>query len=270
MNKTISRSFAGLTGVALAAGAIYLFDPEKGKTRRAQLGEQCKSAARRLNDGTHGLGDQISHQYRGASARVSSWFNARSRADASLGRRVRIELFRAMRDSSGVGVIAHDGTVILHGEVPPQQHKQILQIVSGVEGVVGVADHLTDIGGVKGGVQGARARIMQRFSGAQERFTRVRDSVMQDHWTPTTRVCSGTLGLALLRWGATHRKSLVGGIGALAGAVMIVRSATNTPVNRWVRRAQHAADDIPGAEPVVEKIKRTGDELGKGEWRQSA
>jgi hypothetical protein len=37
-----------------------------------------------------------------------------------------------------------------------------------------------------------------------------------------------------------------------------------------VRRAQHAADDIPGAEPVVEKLKRAGDELGKGEWRQSA
>jgi BON domain len=272
MNRTLSRSLTGLTGVALAAGAIYIFDPDKGPSRRAQIGERYKSAARKVSAGTHDLGDQLSHRYRGASARVSSWFNTRSRADAALGRRVRIDLFRALKDSTGIGVIAHDGTVILHGEVLPQQRKQVLQVVSGVPGVTGISDHLTDIGGgtMKSTVQGARSRIQQRFSQAQERITHVRDSLMQDHWTPTTRVCSGTLGLALLRWGATHRRSLVGGIGALTGAVLLVRSTTNTPVNRWVRRANHAMDEIPGAEPVAEKIRRAGDDFGKGDWRQSA
>lgn len=261
MNKSISRSLAGLTGVALAAGAVYLFDPKKGKRRRSQLGEQCKTAARRVSDGTHHLGDEISSRYHGASTRVSSWFSSRARADAGLARRVRIDLWRSMKDSSGIGVIAHDGTVILHGEILPHQHKEVLQVVANTEGVVGVADHLTDIGGSKMSVP--RVRL-------QERFNRVRDSLTQEHWSPTTRVCSGTVGLALLRWGATHR-NLVGGIGALTGAVLLVRSTTNTPLKRLVRRGQHEVEKIPGVEPAVEKIKRAGDELGSpGEWRQSA
>jgi hypothetical protein len=258
MNKSISRSLAGVTGIALAAGAIYLFDPRKGKARRARIGEQCKSAAHRLNDGTHHLGDEISERCRGASSRVSAWFNPHSRADAGLARRVRIDLWRTLKSSSGIGVIAHDGTVILHGEVPPQQHKQVLQTVAATEGVVGIADHLTEIGETKSGAP--RRRI-------QERFTQVRDSLMQDQWSPATRVCSGTLGLALLRWGATHR-DVFGGIGALTGAVLLVRSTVNRPLKRLVRRGQHAVEEIPGVEPVVEKIQRAGDELGS-EWRQT-
>jgi hypothetical protein len=259
MNKSISRSLAGLTGLAMAAGAVYLFDPKQGKRRRAEISGQCKSAARRISDGTHHLGDEISSRYHGASTRVSSWFSSRARADAGLARRVRIDLWRAMKDSSGIGVIAHDGTVILHGEIPPHQHKQVLQVVSATEGVVGIADHLTDIGGAKSSAP--RVRI-------QERFNRVRDSLMQEHWSPTARVCSGTVGLALLRWGATHR-NFGGGIGALTGAVLLVRSTTNTPLKQLVRRGQRAVEEVPGVEPVVETIKRAGDELGS-EWRQSA
>lgn len=268
MNKAISRSLAGLTGVALAAGTVYLFDPKKGKSRRAQISEQCKSAARRISDGTHHLGDEISERYYGASTRVSSWFDTRARTDRGLARRVRIDLWRALDKSSGIGVIAHDGTVILHGEVLPHQHKHVLQVVSAVEGVVGIADHLTEIGGDKS--SRPRARIQEGFSRVQRGFTRARDSVMQEHWSPTTRVCSGTLGLALLRWGATHR-TLVGGIGALTGAVLLVRSSTNMPLQRLVKRGKHAVEDVPGVAPVTEAIRHAGDELSRpSEWRKAA
>ncbi len=261
MNKAISRSLAGLSGIALAAGAVYLFDPKKGQSRRAQISEQCKSAARRISDGTHDLGDEISERYHGASTRVSSWFDSRSRADRGLARRVRIDLWRAMSKLPDIGVIAHDGTVILHGEVLSQHHKQVLQVVAAVEGVVGIADHLTEPGGEKKN-GAARHRI-------QQGYTRVRDSLMQDHWSPTTRVCSGTLGLALLRWGALHR-NMVGGIGALTGAVLLVRSSTNIPLQRMVRRGKHMAEDVPGVAPAAEAIKRAGDELShSSEWRKS-
>lgn len=262
MNKSLSRSLAGLTGIALASGAIYLFDPKNGQRRRAQIGEQCRSAARRISDGTHHLGDEISSRYQGAQTRLSGWFNPRARADSGLARRVRIELWRVMKDSSAIGVIAHDGTVILHGEVMPNQHKQVLQVVSSVKGVSGIADHLTQIGG--GRINAPRIRV-------QERFNRVRSSLMQEHWTPTTRVCSGTLGLALLGWGATHR-NLFGGIGALTGAALVVRSSTNKSFGQLVRRGERKVEKIPAAvEPVVEKIKRAGEELGSSdEWRQSA
>jgi gas vesicle protein len=264
MNRA-TKTVAGMTGVALAAAAIYLFDPDNGKRRRSELGTRCKSAARRINDESHKLGHQISDRYHNAETRVSSWFDKRSRADGALARRVRVDLWREVPGLRGVGVIAHDGQIILHGDVPPQEHQHVLQVVGAVEGVVSVADHLNDR--ANGSVVGQRTT---RLRGA---LTRFKDGFTEERWSPPARVCSGAVGLALLRWGATHR-NFVGGIGALTGAVLLVRSSTNTPFKQLVSRGKRAAEESPALEAVSETATHAADGLheaaagAQSEWRR--
>ena len=38
-------------GIALTAGAMYMFDPVSGRRRRLILRDQCTQAARRVDDG---------------------------------------------------------------------------------------------------------------------------------------------------------------------------------------------------------------------------
>ena len=132
MNRT-TKSFAGLTGLALAVGAAYLFDPENGARRRSALGKQCKSTAERLNARTRVMGHDLSNRYHDASARVRTWFNPARRADDTLTKQVRMGLWREISTSRNIGVFAHDGQVILHGHVPAHEHQRVLQVVASMQ-----------------------------------------------------------------------------------------------------------------------------------------
>jgi gas vesicle protein len=271
--NTTSKTAAGIAGVALAATAIYLFDPKKGKERRAELGGRCRSAGRRIADGSQKLGSQISDRYHAGQMRVSSWFDRTSREDATLARRVRMDLWRKVPGLKGVGIIAHEGQIILHGYVPPGEHQHVLQVVGGVEGVSSVADHLSERAPAETATQGSASGNGAHPGNA---FARLKEGFTQEHWSAPARMGTGALGLALLRWGATHR-NFVGGIGALTGAVLLVRSSTNTPLKQLVRRGKHAVEDSSVGEALTEAASQAAEGLQGGDgssaqaqWRRRA
>lgn len=242
MNRS-TQVIAALSGIALTAASAYLFDPDSGKRRRSELGDRCKGAAKRLNQQAHTLGDGISNQYKDVSSRARSWFSSDERKDKALARRVRIDLWRAVPDTQKVGVIAHEGEVILHGDVLSKEHQHVLDVARSVEGVRKVSDHLTERGEIP------KPAGSQRL---QQGYVTVRNNLMQEKWTPPTRVCSSALGLGLMGWGVQHRNA-VGIAGALAGAALVLRSASNVPLSRFARRSK--ADAESGLRKVTQEVQ---------------
>jgi len=242
MNRP-TQVIAALSGIALTAAGAYLFDPDSGKRRRSELGDRCKRAAKRINDQAHTLGDGISHQYKDVSSRARSWFSSEERKDKALARRVRIDLWRAVPDTQKVGATAHEGEIILHGDVLAKEHQHVLDVVRSVEGVRNVADHLTERADIP--KPAGRARL-------QQGYVTVRNNLMQEKWTPPTRVCSSALGLGLMGWGVQHRNA-VGIAGALAGAALVLRSASNVPFSRFARRGRTTAES--GLRKVTQEVE---------------
>ncbi len=226
MNNATKSIAASLAGIAVVASATYLFDPENGRQRRSELSDRCRSAAARFNERRRVVGDDLSHRYHALSARAQSWFERDSTSDAALAKRVRTALWRAMPNAAKVGVVAHHGQVILHGDVLAHEHERVLQIARAVDGVASIVDHMLDSAESSTSLQPAGARL-------QRRLALLRDDLTQEHWSPSTRVLSGVVGGSLLRWGAQHR-DVYGVLGALAGAALVFRSATNMSWRRMV------------------------------------
>lgn len=242
MNRP-GQVIVALSGVAATALGAYLLDPDNGRRRRSQLGDRCKSAATDLNKRAHSLGDDLSHRYKDMSFRARSWFTSDERSDRVLERKVKVDLWRAVPDTQRIGVIVHDGDVILHGDVLASEHGHVLEVVRAVEGVRNVTDHLSE-----------RAQI-ERPTGPgrlKQGYVTVRNNLIQEKWTPPTRVCGSTVGLALMGWGARHRNA-AGIIGALVGAALVLRSASNMPFARMVRRGKSSAE--AGLRSVTQDVK---------------
>lgn len=137
---------AGLLGAAGGALASFLFDPARGRARRARFGDQAAAATRRaIRDGERAVG-----RVRGAvEARASAFRAARSthvRAvdDATLTDRVRSVVFRDEAVPKGnLNINVERGIVVLRGEVPDEGMKaSIVSEVEGIEGVWSVRDLL--------------------------------------------------------------------------------------------------------------------------------
>jgi hypothetical protein len=133
-----------------------------------------------------------------------------------------------------------------------------------VEGVRNVADHLYE------------REAFPRPSGPgrlKQGYVSVRNNLMQDNWSPPTRVCSGTVGLGLMGWGVRHRNA-VGIIGALTGAALVLRSASNIPFSRLVRRGKSEAE--AAVREVTQSVKEEASHLGgnggsnASDWRNRA
>jgi hypothetical protein len=255
--SNVTKPALALAGLALAAGSVYLFDPDNGKRRRAVAGEKCRSTFKKLDEGSHTLRDELTHRYKDAASRARSWFNSGDRSDAALARHVRLDLWRAIENSRRIGVVVHEGDVILHGDVVAADHERVLQIVRSVEGVGKVTDLLSER---------ATADPQMKDWGVRRGYTLVQESLSQEHWTPPTRVVSSVAGLSLMGWGVSHR-DVFGVLGALLGAAMVVRSATNVPFRRWVGGTRDAIDDMTDA--AVEQLPHGGNNLGSSkDWRR--
>jgi len=220
MNTATKSTIAGISGLALVVPLVYLFDPDNGRQRRAALGARYSNAMSQLKTRTQHTRERLSDRYQNASARARSWLAGRKRPDETLASTVRMNLWRAVPPLTGVGVVAHNGEIILHGDVLAQEHDRVLQVVGSVPGVVNVVNHLSPVAEVAPQTIGPRVR---------QGFTVIRDSLAEPHWSPPTRVCTGTVGLALLRLAVQHR-NVYGGLVALAGAALVTRSLFNQPL----------------------------------------
>ncbi len=227
----------------LGAGAMYLLDPDRGTRRRALARDKGVRMSRKMGEGIATTARDLRNRSAGAAAGIKARFRTDLAGDEVIEERIRAELGHSVSHPGSIAVTVLDGRVILSGPVRSDEVKDLLATVGAVRGVREIENQLdvrSDPDRLPG-LQGGRPR---------ER----RPELLQDHWTPTTRVVIGTLaGSALLR-GLRMRGPIGGTLSALAAGTF-ARAVMNRPLLRGVRTrrgdmANKEEKDRPEAGPA--------------------
>ncbi len=136
--------------ISAAAGAVlaYLFDPDRGRSRRTQLSQQTKA---QLRDATETVRSQAEYQAGVAKGAfheaASSVTPERHFDDETLLQKVKSEALGQFPSEKSVEAEVSNGTVTVSGSVPDQeQHEHLLELVRKVEGVEAIENRLHVIG----------------------------------------------------------------------------------------------------------------------------
>ena len=183
MNKVVK--LVGVVG--LGGGLMYLFDPDRGRRRRAFLRNKAEHFGRIATDAAGKTRRDVRNHLLGVVAELESPFKAGEVADDVLEARVRSKLGRVVSHPHAIAVKAVDGVVSLSGPILTSEEHPLLDCVIEIRGVKNIdnelalyetADHISAL-------QGGRTRQWPRFG-----FQKM-------SWSPTTRLVPTAAGSAL-------------------------------------------------------------------------
>lgn len=147
--RTRQRSWAMADGAGLClaaglgAGLMYLFDPNRGKTRRTQLRERAASLYHRTKRAIgHSVTDVESRAIGVAAELRRTLQDTGGVPDETLVARVRTHLGRVATHPHAVKVTAENGRITLSGTARPNVVKILEDAVRKVPGVKAVENHL--------------------------------------------------------------------------------------------------------------------------------
>lgn len=134
----MSRLLLAAVAAALGAATAFLFDPARGRARRARLMDQSAATLRRAGRSTGRMGRFRMSTISGKLSALGRRDGDGSMAnDATLKERVETELLRDVRVPKGaLNINAEQGIVVLRGEVPDEEMRSMLEERAGqVRGV---------------------------------------------------------------------------------------------------------------------------------------
>jgi osmotically-inducible protein OsmY len=138
--------FLRITGFAAAVGAaVYLLDPDRGRSRRAKLADQAESAARKTGDKIEAQARYQKGKIQGLAHDLTEPFRTETEVDDdTLTQKVRSEaLGRWEGAKKDIEIGVQGGVVTLKGETTPELARGLAGLVEAVPGVVSVEDELT-------------------------------------------------------------------------------------------------------------------------------
>lgn len=210
-----------LIGAALGGAAMYLFDPDQGRRRRALLGDQAVRASRKLGDTADAGMRDLSNRAGALPRQAKAVFGRGPVTDQALTERVRSKMGRYVAHPAAVEVNASEGRITLSGAILAHEHKALLRVVQAVSGVKEVIDQL------------AVHETAEGVSELQGDGTRPgeRTELLQGNWSPGTRLVTGTAATLLALYGARNRG--MGRAASVAGAAaLMARTITNKPIRQ--------------------------------------
>lgn len=206
----------------LGATAMYFLDPQQGRRRRAVLRDRLASSMARLDDAMNVARRDLRNRTQGLLPSLRSRYAARPATDEVLVQRVRSRLGRLVSHPGAIDVSSAGGQITLSGSVLQAEHARLLAGVRGVPGVSGVEDRLA----VHESAQG-----IPSLQGGAPRPAGDRIDILQENWSPATRLLAGAAGGALLLHALSEDEHPETGLLAgIAGAALLLRSATNMPL----------------------------------------
>lgn len=211
----LGTAFAGM----FSAGALtmYLFDPQRGRTRRVVLKDALAHSRHELGKFAGRFGRDFGHRVEGAVAETENLFHREQASDYVLEQRVRSVIGRTVSHPHAINVSCKDGCVTLSGWIMANEGEDLDKAVESIKGVAEVStflnttNHPEHISDLQGGTP--RKRLPE---------------YLRQSWSPTARVAAGGFGISLLAYGFTRRQPGIG----LGGAVLLARSIFNRPLPR--------------------------------------
>ena len=195
------RPFNFFTGIGIALGAAYFFDPRQGRRRRIEVAQRLGKLERRKARALHSAWEDARNRLMG---RVHTTRNAFSHDDASdpvIEARVRAALGRVSLHPSAIEVTSQDGIVTLGGHILADEVQKVMSAARAVRGVESIdnALHVHESAMDLSLLQGTRKMT-------QEGPRSLR---------PGTALAVGVTGVGLAIYGLFRR----GAIGTIVGAV---------------------------------------------------
>jgi uncharacterized membrane protein len=219
----MSRITSFLTTLGIGAGLMYLYDPDRGRRRRALLRDQATSLANTTDDAMDKAVRDIQNRLRGTWAETRAMFSRDEAPDWVIEERVRAELGRISRHTGAIEVNSMAGRVALSGPILKTDVDRVISNISKVRGVkevdtrMDIHETADDIPALQGNPPYPESRL----------------DLMQENWSPATRLLTGLGGAALALYGIS-RRGLVGTSLSLAGLGLAARGVTNIELKRLV------------------------------------
>lgn len=225
MNSTLRL----LAGIGLGAGAMYVFDPVRGRGRRALARDRVHRLGHEARDAAEVVARDAANRARGLWAETRSAMFGKTPGDRVLADRVRSRMGRYISHPRAVAVAAADGKIILSGPILDHEIDGLLACVERVPGVREVENRLESH---------RKADRHPALRGGVPR-TGTRGALFQGSWSPTLRAVASAVGVGLMG-DCLVRQNRASGLLGTVGFGLLLRAATNTPVGELVGRALHA------------------------------
>lgn len=126
-------------GSALIA---YLFDPERGKGRRARLSDQTRSRLRKVQDATRQQMEYQSNRLKGLAHELKSDGPSADLDDDLIRQKIKSEVIGPAQ-LANVEIDVRNGVVTLSGDIEESQYRRLARDIAKVPGVESV-DQLQD------------------------------------------------------------------------------------------------------------------------------
>lgn len=214
-NRDITTILAGAYGAGLLT--MYFLDPQRGKRRRAELGDTLVHSKRELEKFAGRLSRDAENRTEGVLAEAQRLFQHVPTSDYVLEQRVHTALGRVVSHPSAVEVSAKDGSVFLTGWVLTEEAEDVDRAVASIEGVKDFTSYLNTSTGPE--------HIPALQGGARRKHV---PELLQQRWSPTTRAIAAFAGLGLATYGISRWKSITNAAG-IAGSLLLARSILNVP-----------------------------------------
>jgi hypothetical protein len=203
-------------GTALGVGTMFLFDPAKGKRRRAMARDQAVHFVHRTEAVVEAVSHDVPNRTHGIAARLRSRLAPEAVDDRVLAERIRAKLGRLVSHPGALDVEVLQGFVTLKGPILAREVDHLLSTLRAAPAVVGI-DNRLDIHQSADHVSALQGGKMDRGSTLP---------LLKRHWSPTTRVATGLVGAGLTAYGGA-RHDFPGTIASLAGLGLGARAVTN-------------------------------------------
>ena len=137
-----SSKSRGVLRLALGAALAYFFDPDRGRSRRAQLQQRIAGLARRVPRRAGRAGRRVAAEAYGAKQKVTHLGSEQPpESDEVLKAKIESEVFAGDKYSKGkVAVNVEQGVAVLRGELEDDKIAALEQDVRKVTGVVDVTN----------------------------------------------------------------------------------------------------------------------------------
>ena len=143
MENRWSSGFWMAAGAAFGAACMYLFDPSRGKTRRARIEEKARRAARRGGYEMTRRAEDVLNRAKGAVAEARAGLAGAGCADDELiADRVRSRMGHVTEHAEHIQTQVNRGVVSLRGTVSRAEKHRLVEEARAVPGVKRVQDLL--------------------------------------------------------------------------------------------------------------------------------
>jgi len=202
---------------------MYLFDPDRGKKRRAQLRNKAKHFNKIAVDVAGKTERDLRNHLSGIVSHMETLFGEEEITNDVLEARVRSKLGRVVSHPHAIVVKAVDGVVNLSGPILAEEVQPLLNAVISIGGVKDIENDLAkhDNAGDIPALQGGKRREGERFG------------PFKTTWSPTTRLVTGVAGSAMAIYGG-KRRGVVGSVIGSLGLGLATRALTNVEAQQLV------------------------------------